>query len=216
MLNFCANNYLGLSSHPEVVQAGIEALKTHGAGLSSVRFICGTQVCCLTTHHSKAAEFHKVRFVLYIIYYLQDLHKKLEQKLAEFHQREDCILYASCFDANAGLFEVGPHLPDTKDFPRHIRYSNKLSPHQVLLGPDDAVLSDELNHASIIDGIRLCRAQRLRYKHMDLSDLESKLKEAQVCVSAAGEHEEWQRRCYKVVKMTPGVFHRYNINSQLT
>lgn len=126
ILNFCANNYLGMSSHPEVVQAGIDALKTHGAGLSSVRFICGTQ----------------------------DLHKTLEQKLAEFHEREDCILYASCFDANAGLFEV-------------------------LLGPDDAVLSDELNHASIIDGIRLCRAKRLRYKHMDLGDLEHKLKEAQ-------------------------------------
>uniref|UniRef100_A0A3Q3IYA0 Aminotransferase class I/classII large domain-containing protein n=1 Tax=Monopterus albus TaxID=43700 RepID=A0A3Q3IYA0_MONAL len=126
ILNFCANNYLGLSSHPEVVQAGIEALKSHGAGLSSVRFICGTQ----------------------------DIHKKLEQKLAQFHERDDCILYASCFDANAGLFEV-------------------------LLGPEDAVLSDELNHASIIDGIRLCRAQRLRYKHMDLGDLENKLKEAQ-------------------------------------
>ncbi|XP_070779412.1 2-amino-3-ketobutyrate coenzyme A ligase, mitochondrial isoform X1 [Enoplosus armatus] len=126
ILNFCANNYLGLSSHPEVVQAGIDALKTYGAGLSSVRFICGTQ----------------------------DLHKNLEQKLAEFHEREDCILYASCFDANAGLFEV-------------------------LLGPDDAVLSDELNHASIIDGIRLCRAKRMRYKHMDLSDLENKLKESQ-------------------------------------
>ncbi|KAK5885495.1 hypothetical protein CesoFtcFv8_019199 [Champsocephalus esox] len=126
ILNFCANNYLGLSSHPAIVQAGIDALNTHGAGLSSVRFICGTQ----------------------------DLHKNLEQKLAEFHEREDCILYASCFDANAGLFEV-------------------------LLGPDDAVLSDELNHASIIDGIRLCRAKRLRYKHMDLRDLETKLKEAQ-------------------------------------
>ncbi|KAF3846878.1 hypothetical protein F7725_003956 [Dissostichus mawsoni] len=116
ILNFCANNYLGLSSHPEVVQAGIDALNTHGAGLSSVRFICGTQ----------------------------DLHKNLEQKLAEFHEREDCILYASCFDANAGLFE--------------------------------------LNHASIIDGIRLCRAKRLRYKHMDLRDLETKLKEAQESV----------------------------------
>ncbi|XP_061893118.1 2-amino-3-ketobutyrate coenzyme A ligase, mitochondrial-like [Entelurus aequoreus] len=126
ILNFCANNYLGLSSHPEVVQAGIDALKSYGAGLSSVRFICGTQ----------------------------DLHKNLEKKLAEFHEREDCILYASCFDANAGLFEV-------------------------LLGPEDAVLSDELNHASIIDGIRLCRAKRLRYKHLDLRDLESKLKESQ-------------------------------------
>ncbi|XP_051904765.1 2-amino-3-ketobutyrate coenzyme A ligase, mitochondrial isoform X2 [Hippocampus zosterae] len=128
ILNFCANNYLGLSSHPEVVQAGIDALKLYGAGLSSVRFICGTQ----------------------------DLHRNLEQKLAEFHEREDCILYASCFDANAGLFEV-------------------------LLGPDDAVLSDELNHASIIDGIRLCRAKRLRYKHMDLGDLERKLEESQSC-----------------------------------
>ncbi|XP_008328984.1 2-amino-3-ketobutyrate coenzyme A ligase, mitochondrial [Cynoglossus semilaevis] len=126
ILNFCANNYLGLSSHPEVVQAGVEALRSHGAGLSSVRFICGTQ----------------------------DIHKTLEQKLAQFHEREDCILYASCFDANAGLFEV-------------------------LMGPEDAVLSDELNHASIIDGIRLCRAKRLRYRHMDLEDLENRLKEAQ-------------------------------------
>ncbi|XP_051569698.1 2-amino-3-ketobutyrate coenzyme A ligase, mitochondrial-like [Myxocyprinus asiaticus] len=126
ILNFCANNYLGLSSHPEVVQAGIDALKKYGAGLSSVRFICGTQ----------------------------SLHKNLEEKLAQFHEREDCILYASCFDANAGLFEV-------------------------LLGPDDAVLSDELNHASIIDGIRLCRAKRFRYKHMDLNDLEERLKESQ-------------------------------------
>ncbi|XP_076853328.1 2-amino-3-ketobutyrate coenzyme A ligase, mitochondrial [Brachyhypopomus gauderio] len=126
ILNFCANNYLGLSSHPEVIQAGIAALQTYGAGLSSVRFICGTQ----------------------------DLHKNLEKKLSQFHEREDCILYASCFDANAGLFEV-------------------------LLGPDDAVLSDELNHASIIDGIRLCRAKRFRYKHMDLNDLEERLKESQ-------------------------------------
>ncbi|KAK2915989.1 hypothetical protein Q8A67_000363 [Cirrhinus molitorella] len=126
ILNFCANNYLGLSSHPEVVKAGIDALQKYGAGLSSVRFICGTQ----------------------------SIHKTLEEKLAQFHEREDCILYASCFDANAGLFEV-------------------------LLGPDDAVLSDELNHASIIDGIRLCRAKRFRYKHMDLNDLEEKLKESQ-------------------------------------
>uniref|UniRef100_A0AAX7W763 Aminotransferase class I/classII large domain-containing protein n=1 Tax=Astatotilapia calliptera TaxID=8154 RepID=A0AAX7W763_ASTCA len=151
ILNFCANNYLGLSSHPEVVQAGIDALKTHGAGLSSVRFICGTQ----------------------------DLHKKLEQKLAEFHEREDCILYASCFDANAGLFEVGPNGFEAKDLPRYDQYNSELFSQQVLLGPDDAVLSDELNHASIIDGIRLCRAKRLRYKHMDLGDLETKLKEAQ-------------------------------------
>ncbi|KAJ7992754.1 hypothetical protein DPEC_G00281950 [Dallia pectoralis] len=126
ILNFCANNYLGLSSHPQVVEAGIEALKKYGAGLSSVRFICGTQ----------------------------DIHKDLEHKLAKFHEREDCILYASCFDANAGLFEV-------------------------MLGPEDAVLSDELNHASIIDGIRLCRAKRFRYKHMDLYDLETQLKQTQ-------------------------------------
>ncbi|XP_039622373.1 2-amino-3-ketobutyrate coenzyme A ligase, mitochondrial [Polypterus senegalus] len=125
-LNFCANNYLGLSSHPEVIAAGIAALRDYGAGLSSVRFICGTQ----------------------------DLHKNLEQKIAEFHQRDDAILYASCFDANAGIFEV-------------------------LLTPEDAILSDELNHASIIDGIRLCKANKYRYRHLDLTDLESKLKEAQ-------------------------------------
>ncbi|KAK3611875.1 hypothetical protein CHS0354_021308 [Potamilus streckersoni] len=126
ILNFCANNYLGLSSHPAVVEAGKKALDTHGAGLSSVRFICGTQ----------------------------DIHKELEQKLARFHGKEDAILYISCFDANAGIFEV-------------------------LLGADDAVLSDELNHASIIDGIRLCKAKRYRYKHMDIADLESQLKDAQ-------------------------------------
>lgn len=125
ILNFCANNYLGLSSHPEVVEAGKKALDTHGAGLSSVRFICGTQ----------------------------DIHKELEAKIAAFHGKEDAILYASCFDANAGLFEV-------------------------MLTPEDAVLSDELNHASIIDGIRLCKAQKWRYKHRDLKDLEAKLKEA--------------------------------------
>merc|ERR1711976_1021300 len=126
ILNFCANNYLGLSSHPEVVQAGIDALKTHGAGLSSVRFICGTQ----------------------------DIHKKLENQIAEFHGREDSILYASCFDANAGLFEQ-------------------------LLGPEDAVFSDALNHASIIDGIRLCKAKKYRYEHKNMQDLEAKLRDAQ-------------------------------------
>ena len=124
ILNFCANNYLGLSSHPDVIAAGKAALDSHGAGLSSVRFICGTQ----------------------------DLHKELENKIAAFHGKEDAILYASCFDANAGLFEV-------------------------LLTPEDAVLSDELNHASIIDGIRLCKARKQRYKHRDLADLEAKLKE---------------------------------------
>ncbi|XP_078286485.1 2-amino-3-ketobutyrate coenzyme A ligase, mitochondrial [Rhinoraja longicauda] len=126
ILNFCANNYLGLSSHPAVIQSGIEALDQYGAGLSSVRFICGTQ----------------------------NLHKNLEAKIAKFHQREDAILYASCFDANAGIFEA-------------------------LLTPEDALLSDELNHASIIDGVRLCKANKYRYKHLDLADLEAKLQEAQ-------------------------------------
>ncbi|VDK80308.1 unnamed protein product [Litomosoides sigmodontis] len=126
MLNFCANNYLGLSSHPEVIKAGQQAVDTHGAGMSSVRFICGTQ----------------------------DIHRTLEQKLAEFHGREDAILYAACFDANGGLFEV-------------------------LTNDQDAVISDELNHASIIDGIRLCKAERFRYKHVDLNDLERILKETQ-------------------------------------
>lgn len=126
ILNFCSNNYLGLSSHPEVVEAGKAALDKYGAGLSSVRFICGTQ----------------------------DIHMELEEKIAKFHSREDAILYASCFDANAGLFEI-------------------------LLTPQDAVLSDELNHASIIDGIRLCKAQKYRYRHKDMEDLESKLQESQ-------------------------------------
>ncbi|BFZ15584.1 hypothetical protein BsWGS_18622 [Bradybaena similaris] len=128
ILNFCANNYLGLSSHPAVVEAGKKAFDTHGAGLSSVRFICGTQ----------------------------DIHKSLEEKIAKFHGKEDAILYISCFDANAGIFEV-------------------------LLSPDDAVLSDELNHASIIDGIRLCKAKRLRYKHRDMADLEANLVQAKDC-----------------------------------
>ncbi|KAM8778982.1 2-amino-3-ketobutyrate coenzyme A ligase, mitochondrial isoform 3-T3 [Rhynchonycteris naso] len=126
ILNFCANNYLGLSSHPEVIQAGLQALEEFGAGLSSVRFICGTQ----------------------------SIHKDLEAKIALFHQREDAILYPSCFDANAGLFEA-------------------------LLTPEDAILSDELNHASIIDGIRLCKAHKYRYHHLDMADLEAKLQEAQ-------------------------------------
>lgn len=125
ILNFCANNYLGLSSHPDVIAAGKQALDTHGAGLSSVRFICGTQ----------------------------DIHKELEAKIAAFHGKEDAILYASCFDANAGIFEV-------------------------MMTPEDAILSDELNHASIIDGIRLCKARKWRYKHRDLADLEAKLIEA--------------------------------------
>ncbi|XP_034936628.1 2-amino-3-ketobutyrate coenzyme A ligase, mitochondrial [Chelonus insularis] len=128
VLNFCANNYLGLSDNPVLIKAAKEALDKYGAGLSSVRFICGTQ----------------------------DIHKQLESKIAEFHGREDAIAYISCFDANAGLFEI-------------------------LLTPEDAVISDELNHASIIDGIRLCKAKKFRYKHRDLADLESKLQEAQSC-----------------------------------
>eukprot|EP00615_Pteridomonas_danica_P006532 CAMPEP_0114359640 /NCGR_PEP_ID=MMETSP0101-20121206/23176_1 /TAXON_ID=38822 ORGANISM="Pteridomonas danica, Strain PT" /NCGR_SAMPLE_ID=MMETSP0101 /ASSEMBLY_ACC=CAM_ASM_000211 /LENGTH=411 /DNA_ID=CAMNT_0001503299 /DNA_START=32 /DNA_END=1267 /DNA_ORIENTATION=+ len=125
VMNFCANNYLGLSSHPRVVGAAKDALDTHGFGLSSVRFICGTQ----------------------------DIHKQLEADIAKFHETEDCILYPSCFDANAGLFEV-------------------------LLSKADTVISDSLNHASIIDGVRLCKAKRLRYEHMDLVDLERCLKES--------------------------------------
>ena len=126
VLNFCANNYLGLSSHPQVSEAAIEAIRTHGFGLSSVRFICGTQ----------------------------DIHKELEQKIAQFVGCEDAILYAAAFDANGGLFEP-------------------------LLGPEDAIISDELNHASIIDGIRLCKAQRYRYQTNNMAELEEKLKETQ-------------------------------------
>ena len=122
----CANNYLGLSSHPEVIQAAKESLDTHGFGMSSVRFICGTQ----------------------------DIHKELEEKIANFYGTEDTILYAAAFDANGGVFEP-------------------------LFTAEDAIISDELNHASIIDGIRLCKAQRYRYKHSDMADLEEKLKEAQ-------------------------------------
>jgi glycine C-acetyltransferase len=123
VLNFCANNYLGLSSHPHVIAAAHAALDQRGYGMSSVRFICGTQ----------------------------DRHKELEQKISTFLQTEDTILYGSCFDANGGLFET-------------------------LLGEDDAIISDALNHASIIDGIRLCKAERHRYQHDDLNDLETKLK----------------------------------------
>lgn len=125
VLNFCANNYLGLSSHPAVIEAAIEAIRSHGYGLSSVRFICGTQ----------------------------DIHKELERRIADFLGMEDTILYAAAFDANGGLFEP-------------------------LLGEEDAIISDELNHASIIDGIRLCKAKRLRYKHNDMNSLEECLKEA--------------------------------------
>lgn len=122
----CANNYLGLSSHPDVIAAAKEALDTHGYGMSSVRFICGTQ----------------------------DIHKELEAKIAKFYGTEDTILYAAAFDANGGVFEP-------------------------LFSEEDAIISDELNHASIIDGIRLCKAQRYRYKHSNMEDLEAKLKDAQ-------------------------------------
>ena len=123
VLNFCANNYLGLADHPEVISAAKAGLAQYGYGLASVRFICGTQ----------------------------ELHKKLELKISDFFSSDDTILYTSCFDANGGLFET-------------------------LLGPDDAIISDSLNHASIIDGIRLSKAQRLRYKNSDMNDLESQLK----------------------------------------
>ena len=126
VLNFCANNYLGLSDNTEIKAAAQNALENHGFGMSSVRFICGTQ----------------------------DIHKELEQNISEFFDTDDTILYTSCFDANCGLFET-------------------------LLGPDDAIISDALNHASIIDGIRLCKAQRFRYKNSDMADLEIKLQEAQ-------------------------------------
>jgi len=126
VLNFCANNYLGLSNHPELVEAAKDALDSHGFGMSSVRFICGTQ----------------------------DLHLSLEQKIASYFGTEDTILYAACFDANGGVFEP-------------------------LLTAEDAIISDSLNHASIIDGVRLCKAQRYRYKNADMEDLEEQLKEAQ-------------------------------------
>ena len=141
LINLCANNYLGLSSHPKVIEAAHEGLRTHGYGMSSVRFICGTQ----------------------------DIHKELEQRLARFLGTEDTILYAAAFDANGGLFEP-------------------------LLGEDDAIISDALNHASIIDGIRLCKAKRFRYAHNDLEDLETQLKAA----DAAGAR-------FKLV-FTDGVF----------
>ena len=126
VINFCANNYLGLSSHPKVINAAKAAIDTHGFGLSSVRFICGTQ----------------------------DIHKELEQKISKFLGTEDTILYAAAFDANGGLFEP-------------------------LFNEQDAIISDSLNHASIIDGVRLCKAQRYRYNHNDMTDLEEKLKETQ-------------------------------------
>jgi glycine C-acetyltransferase len=125
VINFCANNYLGLSSHPKVIEAAKASIDSHGFGMSSVRFICGTQ----------------------------DIHKELERKISEFLGMEDTILYAAAFDANGGVFEP-------------------------LLGPEDAIISDSLNHASIIDGVRLCKAARYRYKNNDMADLEEQLKAA--------------------------------------
>ena len=125
VLNFCANNYLGLSSHPKVIEAAHKAIDHRGYGMSSVRFICGTQ----------------------------DIHKELEEKISKFLGTEDTILYAAAFDANGGVFEP-------------------------LFNEQDAIISDALNHASIIDGVRLCKAQRYRYEHNDMNDLEAKLKEA--------------------------------------
>lgn len=125
VINFCANNYLGLSSHPDVIQAAKDTLDSHGFGMSSVRFICGTQ----------------------------DIHKELEEKIANFYHTEDTILYAAAFDANGGVFEP-------------------------LLGPEDAIISDSLNHASIIDGVRLCKAARYRYQNNDMEDLERQLQAA--------------------------------------
>ena len=130
VLNFCANNYLGLSSHPRVIAAAQKAIDSHGYGMSSVRFICGTQ----------------------------DIHKELEEKISQFLGTEDTILYAAAFDANGGVFEP-------------------------LFGEEDAIISDTLNHASIIDGVRLCKAQRFRYEHNNMTDLESKLREAAGCRS---------------------------------
>ncbi|QEE48927.1 glycine C-acetyltransferase [Flavobacterium alkalisoli] len=141
VLNFCANNYLGLSSHPEVVQAAKDALDTHGFGMSSVRFICGTQ----------------------------DIHKTLEQKIAEFYGTEDTILYAAAFDANGGVFEP-------------------------LLGEEDAIISDSLNHASIIDGVRLCKAARYRYENNNMEELEQQLIKANA-----------ENRRFKII-VTDGVF----------
>ena len=141
VLNFCANNYLGLSSHPEVIQAAKDAMDTHGFGMSSVRFICGTQ----------------------------DIHKTLEQKIADFYGTEDTILYAAAFDANGGVFEP-------------------------LLGEEDCIISDSLNHASIIDGVRLCKAARYRYENNNMADLEAQLQKA----TAAGHR-------FKLI-VTDGVF----------
>jgi len=150
VINFCANNYLGLSNHPEVIQAAKDTLDSHGFGMSSVRFICGTQ----------------------------DIHKELEQRIASFYKTEDTILYAAAFDANGGVFEP-------------------------LLTKEDAIISDSLNHASIIDGVRLCKAARYRYENNDMEDLEKQLRKA---------NEEQHR--FKII-VTDGVFSMDGIVAQL-
>jgi glycine C-acetyltransferase len=150
VINFCANNYLGLSNHPEVIQAAKDTMDTHGFGVSSVRFICGTQ----------------------------DIHKKLEQKIADFYRTEDTILYAAAFDANGGVFEP-------------------------LLSNEDAIISDSLNHASIIDGVRLCKAARYRYNNNDMSSLEAQLIEANK-----------QNHRFKII-VTDGVFSMDGIVAKL-
>jgi len=150
VINFCANNYLGLSNHPDVIQAAKDTMDTHGYGMSSVRFICGTQ----------------------------NIHKELEQKIADFYQTEDTILYAAAFDANGGVFEP-------------------------LLNKEDAIISDSLNHASIIDGVRLCKAARYRYSNNDMADLEDQLIEANK-----------QNHRFKVI-VTDGVFSMDGIVAQL-
>ena len=150
VINFCANNYLGLSNHPEVIQAAKDTLDSHGFGMSSVRFICGTQ----------------------------DIHKQLEKKIADFYQTEDTILYAACFDANGGVFEP-------------------------LLSKEDAIISDSLNHASIIDGVRLCKSARYRYKNNDMQSLEEQLIEANK-----------QNHRFKII-VTDGVFSMDGIVAKL-
>ena len=150
VINFCANNYLGLSNHPEVIQAAKDTMDSHGFGMSSVRFICGTQ----------------------------DIHKQLEEKIAEFYQTEDTILYAACFDANGGVFEP-------------------------LLSQEDAIISDSLNHASIIDGVRLCKAARYRYNNNDMNSLEEQLIEANK-----------QNHRFKII-VTDGVFSMDGIVAKL-
>lgn len=150
VINFCANNYLGLSNNPDVIQAAKDTMDTHGYGMSSVRFICGTQ----------------------------DIHKDLEQRIADFYETEDTILYAAAFDANGGVFEP-------------------------LLGKEDAIISDSLNHASIIDGVRLCKAARYRYENNDMTDLENQLKEANK-----------QGHRFKII-VTDGVFSMDGVVAQL-